>query len=147
MRAFLLLAVLLAVPDREDPTPRPKPRTLQEQLLGEWRVEKVAFAGGPDVPGPDMENRTLHFTPTEILVKVNGEPRPADDAGYQLDATKTPVAIDLLSGKGQDKKIEGILKLEGNQLTICFSVDGARPTEFNTATKSIQAVLHLKRIR
>ena len=77
MRAILLLAVLAAVPDREAPTPREKPKSLQEQLLGEWRLENASLEGLPvEAPLPKAEVRTLQFTPTEIVVRVNGESAP-----------------------------------------------------------------------
>ena len=149
MRAFLLVAILaVAVPDRQDRSPKDtaKPRTFPEQILGEWNVEKISIGGGIGAPMKD-EVRNVRFTPTEILVVVNGEVRPNDSAAYTLDLSKQPIAIDLMPKNGPEKKLQGILKLEGDVLTICFSMEGTRPADFTMSEKSLQAMMHLKRVK
>jgi uncharacterized protein (TIGR03067 family) len=147
MRVLLLLALfLVAAPDRENPTPKAKPKPFEEQILGDWQLESVQFGGGINPP-KETENRTFLFTPTEIQVKQNGMAKPEDHATYTLDTSKKPIAIDFQPKMGGQMKIEGILKLEGDRLTFCFALGGPRPTEFTAETKTIQAVMQLKRIR
>ena len=149
MRAILLVAALAFVPpDRPDPTPKQAPKTLHDQILGAWRIDKVTIGGGfGAAPMIENEVRTLQFTRTEILVELNGKPQPMDSTGYSIDLSKKPVAIDILPRNGPEKKLEGILKLEAEQLTLCFAAMGPRPAEFNSAGKELVIVMQLKRVK
>ncbi len=149
MRAALLLAMFfVAAPDRPAPDPRANEVAPQDLILGDWQLEKIASSGGLGAPPMDgKEVRTLQFTRTEILVKVNGQPKSHDSIGYTVDWTKKPTAIDILPRNGPMKKLEGILRLEGDQLTICFCIDGGRPTDFNTDSGKLTALMHLKRVK
>jgi uncharacterized protein (TIGR03067 family) len=146
MRAFLLLAVLFpALPDRPNPAPKTAPKTIHEQILGDWEVVKVTIGNGIDSPMNEM--RTVRFVAKEIQVFVNGESKPDDGGEYVLDDSKKPIAIDLMVRNGPQMKVEGIIELTGNQLTICFSIGGSRPTSFTSAGDNPQPMLHLKRVK
>jgi uncharacterized protein (TIGR03067 family) len=146
---MLMAVVALAVPDREDPSPKKAPPTPQDQILGEWQFEKVLIGGGLAQPDQQKEliGRTLQITRTDILVKVNGELRPDDCTAYKIDWSRQPAAIDLMPRKGDDKKVQGILKLEGDRLTLCVCIDGNRPTTFSTDGPGLVMMLQLKRIK
>jgi uncharacterized protein (TIGR03067 family) len=147
MRALLILSLLaVAAPDRENPTPK-KPVPPPNQILGEWKLERIMLGGGVPDTAPEIGNKSINITPTELIALENGEARPNDGARYTIDWTKKPVAIDLMPPNGPQKKIEGILKPEGDQLTICFTMDGTRPTEFTTATGKVTALMQLRRIK
>jgi uncharacterized protein (TIGR03067 family) len=149
MRAVLLLTVLsVAVPDRPDPSPREKAAPIQQQLLGEWQLTSTLVGGDPKLAkGPP--DTVLIFMPGVIQVRENGKRRESDDASYTLDVTKSPTAIDILQIQGPQNKVEGILKVEGDQLTICFAFGGrgSRPTGFASAPKTQNALMQFKRIR
>jgi hypothetical protein len=118
MRAFLMIAVFaVAVPDRPNPTPQ-LTRSPQERILGDWRIDS-----GPD----DGVLRVLRITPSDMLILVNGDgwANDAFSGPHAIDWDKTPVAYDNLRNKNY-----GILKLDGDQLLLCQSLGGARPTDF-----------------
>ena len=119
MRAVFLIATFaVAVPIREDPTPRQE-KPLQEKILGDWRIDS-----GPN----DGVLRVLRFTATDMLILVDGKPWPDDaySGPFTMDVAQNPVTFDI-----QRNKYQGILKLEGDQLIVCLSLGGARPTGFN----------------
>ena len=141
MRAFLLIAFLAAaVPDRPDPAPK-QATPPAAQILGDWQVEKMV----PAQP-LEMETSVMTFTPTEILVAVNGARRPEESATYRLDSSKNPAAIDFVPKNGP-KSVPGILKLQGDRLILCFAIEGNRPTAFNPSSQNLTVVLYLKRVK
>lgn len=149
MRSLLLLTLLaVAVPDREDPTPKSKAKPIQQQILGEWQLVGTVIGGNPD-RRKDDRGAVLTFTASEIQIAENGKRQENDDAVYTLDATRKPVAIDITPKRGGERKIEGILKVEGDQLVLCFPHGGGamRPTDFVSAPQSQVAVMHFKRIK
>jgi uncharacterized protein (TIGR03067 family) len=148
MRTLLFLALLAAAPpDRPNPAPKGEPKSDLDQLAGEWRIEKMEFGGGPAPLPMEKEERTLRFTKSEIVVTLNGQVRPEDSTGYTIDFTKKPIAIDIMPRNGPDKKMEGILSVEGDQMKMSFTiVAGQRPRDFNVAGE-MTIVMHLKRIK
>jgi uncharacterized protein (TIGR03067 family) len=147
MRAILLLAVLtVAVPDRAPPEPKETP--VAQQIVGEWQLVTAIVGGDPNAKN-DAPQTVLIFTAKEIHVRENGKQQPNDDASYTLDATKKPVTIDIVPKRAGNKKIEGILKVEGDTLTLCFPFggEGARPTNFVSAPNTQTALMHFKRLK
>lgn len=146
MRVFALLACLLiALPDRPDPTKR-EVRSTQEQLIGQWRPVHRLVEGNVDNRPDDAAVMTI--TKTEILVRENGQERGVDDCTYRLDDTKTPIQIDIIPKRDQ-KKIEAILRIDGDILTLCFVFggEGPRPTEFASKPGTRVALMKMVRIK
>jgi uncharacterized protein (TIGR03067 family) len=146
MRMFVLLAAIIALPDRPNPTPKEAPKGVHEQLLGDWDFVKLNFGNGADTPAKN-ETRMLRFGAKEIHVFVNGVMKAEDGADYTIDVTKSPIAFDLTPRNGLSKKVQGILKLEGDTLTLCFAIDDNRPVDFASDAKAQQAVMQLKRVK
>lgn len=146
MRMLFLLALIVALPDRPNPTPRETPKSVHEQLLGDWDFVKLSIGGGLEPPMKD-EARVLRFGAKEVQVFVNGELKAQDGADYTIDATKAPITFDLTPRNGTGEKVQGILKLEGDTLTLCISIGGNRPVDFASNDKAPQAVMHLKRVK
>jgi uncharacterized protein (TIGR03067 family) len=146
MRALLLFVVFVsAVPDRQDPEVKGA-KPLQEQLLGEWVSVKHLVGGVED---KNHLGSTITFTPTEILIREKDRRGPNEDATYVLDSAKKPASIDIVLKIDPTKKIAGIVKVDGDQLTLCFPQDGQgpRPTEFVSSPKTGIALVQLKRVK
>ena len=114
--ALLVMALAVAVPIREDPTPRQETPP-QEKILGDWRIDN-----GPT----DGVLRVLRFTRSDMLILVDGKPWPDDafSGPTIIDFTKNPVSFDILRNK-----YKGVLRLEGeNTLIVILSLGGERPT-------------------
>jgi uncharacterized protein (TIGR03067 family) len=141
--ALLLIAALsLAAPNREDPTPK-EARSLHEQLIGDWlQVKRVI--GGTDQP--NLNNLTLVFTGDSLqhVQVVNGVKKPGPSFSYSLDATKAPAVISF-----RTSKYEGILKIEGDLLTICYSQvgDSRPPAQFLSTANPPTTLLQATRIK
>jgi uncharacterized protein (TIGR03067 family) len=147
MRALVFVALaVIAVPDRQDPNKKDD-KPFEEQLLGEWQYVK-AVHGGQDAPIGNQD-LVLIFGKDSIQVRQQGKIQDRDATGYHIDATRMPIAIDLMPKNGPMEKIPGILKLEGDELVICIAEPPgtARPTDFVSAPNSRGSVLYLKRIK
>ncbi len=147
MRALLLVPLMMiAVPDRPDPAPKEKAKPLQEQVLGEWRLVKSTVGGRED---NEKAGTLLVVTSTELHIHEKGERNPGEDASYRLDADKKPAAIDLVPKRDGNQKIEGILRVEGDTLTLCFphAGRGSRPTEFVSPNNSQVALMQFQRVK
>ena len=146
MRALLLLAVFaVAVPVRPDIAPKEE-RPPECQLLGHWQLVKIML--GDMVLPEETEGSFVTFTRTEILTTKKGERSPDDDALYIIDWSKKPATIDLTPKEKGEKAVVGIVKVEGDRLTICFAVNptGPRPDDFAARPASLIGMLELKRM-
>lgn len=140
MRAFAMFAlVVIAVPDRQDPTPR-EAKPPHEQIVGDWRYISNAKDAAPQQGTPDFVFRIL---PNESIWIDRGKPSPGNGftAKVSFDWTKTPVHFDLKPNHG-GSVIEAILKLDGDRLTMGWS-NGPRPADFATAVH----LHHFTRVR
>lgn len=142
MRALLIVtAFALAVPDRPDPSPL-RSRPLPEDILGEWQVIKH-HTGGRD----DNRNNLIWVFTKESMQHVYAEDvgkRPASTFSYKLDALKSPAVIVFPASK-----FAGILKVEGDLLTICLhgSQIDQPPPEFASPPNTQITLLQLTRIK
>ena len=147
MRAFLFFAVFtLAVPVRPDISPKEE-KPAAPPLLGDWQVLKVIIGEKQDTD--DADGTVFTFTPNDIQIRKKGERRPEHDASYTVDWTKTPTAIDFTpKNNGREMKIGGILKIEGDQLTLCYTIgpNENRPRDFVVAPNLSTVMIQLKRI-
>lgn len=145
---LLMVGVLLiaAAPDREDPSPKPKTKSVHEQLVGDWRLMNLVVGGRAE----QKEGGTiLTITPTEIQVTERGQRNPQDDASYHLDTQKNPVQIDIVPKRDGDMKVQGIVKVEGDTLTLCFPFggEGMRPAEFLSPQGTQTALMVFQRLK
>jgi uncharacterized protein (TIGR03067 family) len=155
MRALLLLALVIALPpDRPDPTPKDKEkaRPLAEQIQGEWQMTKAIRGGQAEQP-EKVNGTAIVIKDTTLLVREAGRKRN-EDARFTLDANKTPAAIDLMpvdpkDGNGRGITVEGIIKIEGDTLTLCFPHGGGgkRPTQFVSDRGSNLSLLEFRRVK
>jgi uncharacterized protein (TIGR03067 family) len=104
----------IAVPDRPDPTPkRAETPPLRDQLVGEWVLVKQ-IVGGSETPHNGL---TMVFT-RDALEHIHNRDGMKSSEGsfpYVLDTSKNPSVISF-----RTTNYEGIVKIEGEVLTICF---------------------------
>lgn len=135
--ALVLAAGAVAVSaaqDKKDPT------------AGKWVVESVTRDGKADesLKGATREQGDGKYT----LTPAKDSKAKAATGTYKLDATKTPVTIDLMpkGGTYDGKTLLGIVKVDGDALTIAFAEPGKdRPTKFEGAAGSgVVVAVHKK---
>jgi uncharacterized protein (TIGR03067 family) len=116
------LSLSAAADDKKDPT------------AGKWVIESVTREGKSNdvLKGAAREHADGKYTIT-----------PAKGAAtvgtYKLDATKSPMTIDMMpkGGNYDGKTLLGIAKLDGDTLTIAFAEPGKdRPAKFESAAGS-----------
>ncbi|MCE9565166.1 MAG: TIGR03067 domain-containing protein [Planctomycetes bacterium] len=117
-------------------------------IEGTYLITGTESAGVKDseeaIAKTPAEERTIQVTADRMVVKKDGKDEPAT---YQLDATKTPVSIDMIGKKdGKEERLYGIVKVEGDKLFLCFNASSKiedRPKEFKTAPKEKTMILTL----
>ncbi len=111
--------------DKKDPT------------AGKWVVESItrggkvveAYKGGIRVNG---EGKYAFTPPADSKL-------PASSGTYTLDLTKSPITFDAVAKGGtyDGKTLLGIVKVDGDTLTMAFSEPGRdRPAKFESAEGS-----------
>lgn len=142
MRALLslsLFALALGVSsadDKKDPT------------AGKWVVDSVTRDGTAD---DDLKGATRFHENGKYLVKPTAKSKSPDIEGtYTIDASKSPVTIDMkpAGGRYKDKTLMGIAKVDGDTLTVAFAEPGKdRPTSFESKAGSGVVVAVHKRAK
>jgi uncharacterized protein (TIGR03067 family) len=135
------LALAAAAPAPKD---APKAREVDSPLLGEWVVESHVASGKLLRPVGKLER--VKITKDRWIVVTNGN----SDANLTLDPTKDPPHFDVwvpVQGDEMDANARGIYKLEGDTLTICYRLGGARATKFESLPKSGVYLMTLKRVQ
>jgi uncharacterized protein (TIGR03067 family) len=142
MRAFLLVPLIaIAVPDRPNPSPQDT-RPTQERLLGQWLMIKRVTNGKDD---PNLANLTLVFSNDKMEHVTLGQTNAMATFPYTLDVGKNPAVIEFT----QSGRIAGLLRIEGETLTICLEMtgQGKLPASFDSPIGSSHSLLQLKRVR
>jgi uncharacterized protein (TIGR03067 family) len=116
-----------------------------EQMQGTWMVASLEVSGKP-VPAETIKGWQLLIQGDKYSFQTNEE---RIEGMYKLDAATTPKTIDATRTKGPDqgKVLLGIYRLEGDHLTMCFTLPdgGGRPTQFATRTGTSQRLYVLTR--
>src|SRR5262249_54437368 len=85
------------------------------------------------VPPKDLEGLVLTIKGDKGVMTKGG--KVYSEATSTVDMTKKPWTIDLVLTGGEKKgeKLVGIVKEEGDRMTVCFAPEGKpRPTEFSS---------------
>jgi uncharacterized protein (TIGR03067 family) len=140
MRWQLMTAVLIVAA----PAPPEKDKKDEDKIQGTWAVVSIEIGGQRQT---DEEGKNLKLVIKGDAITVNG-PDKEEKAKFKLDAAKKPRTIDITpeEKKLDGKQVLGIYELNGDELKICYTEDGAtRPTEFVSKTGSGIAMIVLKR--
>jgi len=115
----------------------------EEKILGAWTV--ISFAeGGQKAPEAALQDMTVTFTADGKMTTKRGEQE--ETSTFKLDPSKKIKEIDGTNAQG--KTANGIYKLEGDSLTICFArAAGDRPTEFASPDGTKIVLTVLKRVQ
>jgi len=120
--------------DKKDPT------------AGKWVIESVTRDGKANdaLKGAIRENGDGKYT----ITPAKDSKAMVTTGTYTIDATKSPVTIDLKpkGGTYDGKTLLGIVKVDGDTLTIAFAEPGKdRPTKFeSTEGSGIVLAVHKK---
>jgi uncharacterized protein (TIGR03067 family) len=141
MRTVTLAALLAALAPHAPALQQPQPRakTDADLLQGKWLIVGLE-TGGKAEPERNYKGNTLTFTKDRATLREAGFPEI--EFAYSLDPMKAPKAIDLTT---RNATIHGIYKMEGDDLTLCLSVGGTRPTDFATRAGADTEMFALKR--
>jgi uncharacterized protein (TIGR03067 family) len=119
-----------------------------EKILG-----KYTFTSGEKY-GKAVDAETLKKATFEIEKDKLIMPTPEGKFvfSYKIDAATEPMGIDLeiTDGPvGKDMKSKGIIKVDGETVTICYPVepDAARPKEFKSDEKAKTMLFVLKKAK
>jgi uncharacterized protein (TIGR03067 family) len=142
MRSLLLVPLMMiAVPDRPNPLPQDA-RPTHERLLGQWLMIKRVTNGKDD---PNLANLTLVFAKDKMEHVTLGQTNMSATFPYTLDVGKDPAVIEF----PQSARIAGLLKIEGETLTICLEMSGQGklPPGFDSPVGSTHSLLRLTRVK
>jgi uncharacterized protein (TIGR03067 family) len=132
---LLGVAVLVAAPAKKDPPKKEPP-----SIVGEWIGLTGTRGGKPDPP----VNATMKFTADGTVTLA--ERGKGIDAKFKADPKKDPPEIDIeMEAGGMKHVIQGIYKIEGDTLTVCFLHMGGRPKVFESPVGSEAMLITLKR--
>lgn len=131
MRTLLTLGLLVAgfgfalADDKKDPT------------AGKWVIESVTREGKANdaLKGAAREHADGKYTITPSA----GSKAVPTSGTFKIDASKSPIALDMMpkGGNYDGKTLLGIVKVEGDVMTIAFAEPGKdRPAKFESAAGS-----------
>ncbi len=143
MHAMILItALVLSAPALKDP---PKQEL---KLAGEWVVESQVTGGQP--LKSSVERKYIFSAEgTWTMTTARSKITPKLTRTFAIDTMKKPAAIDMkLSATATATAYTGIVKVEGDTLTLCYSRDAAeRPTKFESPEGSTVLLIVLKRMK
>ena len=101
-----------------------------EKIVGDWQCI-MGERAGEEVPEERMAS-VISISKDKITIPLG--PDMAFVMGYEVDASKSPAAVDMkiLEGPGEGNAV-GIMKMEDGKLFLCYDPTGEnRPEEFKT---------------
>lgn len=118
-----------------------------KDLVGSWTCVSATIDGRP-LAGETAKE--LRLTLTADRYKTERGEQVLFDSTYKVDATKSPAQIDMIGTEGdlKGKAALGILKLDGDLLTMCYVMPGKeRPTAFESPPNSVATLIVWKRAK
>jgi uncharacterized protein (TIGR03067 family) len=116
-----------------------------ELIRGSWWIIGLE-SGGKQQSDKAFKGNTFSFSKVKMVDTASLAERgyPPVEFTFALDPTRTPKTIDLTT---RGNTAHGIYKLDSDDLTICMSLGGSRPTEFTTRAGGDTETFTLKRNR
>jgi uncharacterized protein (TIGR03067 family) len=141
MTPMLVALVFIAgAPNKKDPPAKDPP-----SIVGEWIGESGTLGGKPKNPDPGT---TITFAADGKLILKEGKRDKPEEGTYKADAKKSPAEIDLVPQLGdKGPTLQGIYKVEGDSLILCFTLGGERPKEFASPAGSDIMLITCKRAK
>ena len=135
--AAAILAATSAAPGADDPS-----KKLAEALKGKWQLT-ARVANGVETDADFVKNRTMVVGDGKYTV-YDGEDEYLT-AAFRVDATQKPHHFDVPE---KDLNQFGVVKLEGDVLTICIGPsDGTRATAFESPKEKDWILVTYKRVK
>ncbi|HNR22385.1 MAG TPA: TIGR03067 domain-containing protein [Steroidobacteraceae bacterium] len=101
---------------------------LERRLDGSW-LPTAAFVAAEEVPVGELRVARLDLAAGRYRI-FDREEQILDSGEYSIDAAVLPVAMDMVgvAGPNAGRRLEAIIDIEGDTLTVCYDLDGlARP--------------------
>jgi uncharacterized protein (TIGR03067 family) len=134
----LVLALTLAAPAAKDAA---RPAPADHPLAGEWVVDRHVASGKPLPRVGKVERVTI--TRDRWTVTKDSE----TESFFSIDTAEDPPQLDVwVPAQDGEVRCRGIYRLEGDTLTVCYTLGADRPTKFESLPKSGHYLLTLKRV-
>lgn len=144
MTPTVLLGLALAA---AAPAPKEAPKKDPPSLVGEWAVESAIHGGKPEKKsGP----ASITFTADGKLQVREGKDAKPEELPYSHNPKKDPPEIDLTEPRGGmmgGEVMKGIYRIDGDTLLLCLSIEGERPTTFDSPAGSNRILVTLRRAK
>lgn len=101
---------------------------IERGLEGSW-LPVAAYVSDKDVPVGELRVARLDLRAGRYEIRDCGGV-VVDSGGYSIDADVRPLMMDMVGVDGPyaGRKLEAIIELDGDTLTVCYDLDGlARP--------------------
>jgi uncharacterized protein (TIGR03067 family) len=125
--------------------PRETDDSLLDKMQGSWEIAQAVFGGKP-FPLDAKTVLTIKGREYELTM-----PGAADKGKLTVDTTAVPYQLTIEGTEGPNKgtKIPCIVKLEKEQLVVCYQLDGgeARPTTFESPDGSSLLLANYQRVK
>jgi uncharacterized protein (TIGR03067 family) len=113
-----------------------------DAIKGIWSVDSLTF-NGVKIPDDPTAGAQLTAYDGSQYVQRKGL-TIVEEGSYEVDASKTPGAIDLIIKKGPDagKRQLGIYQVDGDTLRVCLAEPGSkkRPRSFDASAGHLLVV-------
>jgi uncharacterized protein (TIGR03067 family) len=119
-----------------------------KKLAGVWTCDSATNDGKP-IAEETVKKLRLTLT-KEGGYKTQRGDEVLFDSTYKIEPGEKPKHIDLIGteGKNKGKAAQGIYALEGDKLTICYTMPGKeRPTEFSSKPGSAATLVVWRRAK
>ena len=113
-----------------------------QKILGTWTLVS-SEEGGQKGPAERLKDASVTFAKGGKMTAKMGERE--QEFTLELNPAKKPKEFSATNDKGQT--MNGIYKLEGDTLTVCFDRNGQRPTEFESKEGTLIVLEVLKRAK